>query len=171
MEARARRLDRLREIEVWIARVRLGAVAFVIVEVGLLSKDYPRGYETIAWLLTGVFGVGAVVLFWASKRMNVRAVGAAAMVFDTCVIAALATLYSYEYGVPTRWALMFVVVEAALRYGLLGATFLPIALFPYLVFNEWWRVHHFNDGPGFIWDRVTFPFGVFLLTGLIVAGS
>jgi signal transduction histidine kinase len=168
MEARARRLDRLREIEVWIARVRLGAVAFVIVEVGLLSKDYPRAYETIAWLLTGVFGVGAVVLFWASKRMNVRAVGAAAMVFDTCVIAALATLYSYEYGVPTRWALMFVVVEAALRYGLLGATFLPIALFPYLVFNEWWRVHHFNDGPGFIWDRVTFPFGVFLLTGLIV---
>jgi signal transduction histidine kinase len=167
MPARARRLDRLREIEIWIARVRLGAVVFAAMEVGLLSTDYPRGYETIAWLITAVFGVGAVVLFLASRRMNVHAVGAVALVFDTCVIAGYATLFTYEYGVPVRWALMFVVVEAALRYGLLGATALPVALFPFLAFAEWWRAHHFG-GPGFIWDRVTFPFGVFLLTGLIV---
>jgi signal transduction histidine kinase len=159
---------RLREIEVWIAHVRLGAVAFAAVEVGLLSKGYPPGYETLAWVITAVFGVGAVAVFLASRRLNVHAVGASALVFDTCVIAAYATLYSYEYGVPTRWALMFVVVEAALRYGLLGATALPIVLLPYLVFAEWWRVHHFDEGPGFIWDRVTFPFGVFLITGLIV---
>jgi signal transduction histidine kinase len=29
-------------------------------------------------------------------------------------------------------------------------------------------VHHFHETPGFIWDRVTFPFGVFLITGAIV---
>lgn len=34
MPASARRLVRLREIEVWIARVRLGAVGFAAVEVG-----------------------------------------------------------------------------------------------------------------------------------------
>ena len=84
------------------------------------------------------------------------------------MIAAFATLYSYEYGSPTRWALMFVVVEGALRYGVLGAAGVSLALAPYLVFVEWWRSHEFNNGPGFLIDRVTFPFGVFLITGLIV---
>jgi signal transduction histidine kinase len=83
------------------------------------------------------------------------------------VIAAFALLYSYEYGSPTRWALIFVVVEGALRYGLVGATGVSLALFPFLVLAEWWRSNHFS-GPGFVLDRVTFPFGVFLVTGLIV---
>jgi signal transduction histidine kinase len=168
MPTEAPRLSRLREIEIWIARVRLGAVVFGVVEVGLISTGYPAGYETFAWIIMAVFAVGAIALFWASKRATVVAVGVAALVFDTVVIAAFATLYSFEYGSPTRWALMFVVVEAALRYGLMGAVALPVALFPFLVFAEWWRVHHFATGPGFIWDRVTFPFGVFLITGLIV---
>jgi hypothetical protein len=168
MPAKSERLARLREVEVWIARVRLGAVVFGIVEVGLISTGYPSGYEAYAWMVTGVFGAGAVLLFVASKRIDPRVVGFVALVFDACVIGAYATLYSYEYGSPTRWALMFVVVEAALRYGLVGAVALPIVLLPYLIFAEWWRVHHFHDGPGFIWDRVTFPFGVFLITGAIV---
>ena len=115
MPADSPRLARLREIEVWIARVRLGAVVFAIVEVGLLSKDYPRGYEGYAWITTAVFGVGALLLFVASRRDDPRVVGLVALVFDTCVIAAYATLYSFEYGSPTRWALIFVVTEAALR--------------------------------------------------------
>ena len=95
------------------------------------------------------------------------AVGLAALIFDASAIAAFALIYSYEYGSPTRWALIFVVVEGALRYGLIGATAVSIALFPFLVLAEWWRSNHFG-GPGFLWDRVTFPFGVFLVTGLIV---
>jgi signal transduction histidine kinase len=168
MPAKSARLARLREVEVWIARVRLGAVVFGIVEVALISTGYPSGYEAYAWMVTGVFGAGAVLLFVASKRIDPRVVGFVALVFDAAVIGAYATLYSYEYGSPTRWALMFVVVEAALRYGLVGAVALPIVLLPYLIFAEWWRVHHFHNGPGFIWDRVTFPFGVFLITGAIV---
>jgi signal transduction histidine kinase len=168
MPADSPRLARLREIEGWIARVRLGAVVFAIVEVGLLSEDYPPGYEGYAWIATGVFAVGAVLLLFASKRSDPRFVGPVALGFDACVIATFATIYSFEYGSPTRWALMFVVTEAALRYGLLGAVVLPLLLLPYLVFAEWWRVHHFHDGPGFILDRVTFPFGVFLITGAIV---
>jgi signal transduction histidine kinase len=162
------RVAHLREIEVWIARVRLGAVVFAVLEVGLLSNGYPPGYEGYAWLTTAVFGVGSLLVFVASRRADPRVVGLVALVFDACVIAAFATIYSFEYGSPTRWALIFVVTEAALRYGLFGALLLPVALFPFLVFAEWWRVHHFHDGPGFIWDRVTFPFGVFLITGAIV---
>jgi signal transduction histidine kinase len=168
MPAESARRARLREIELWIARVRLGAVVFAVLEVGILSENYPPGYEDYAWIVTAVFAIGAVLLFAASRRGDPRVVGAVALLFDACVIATFATIYSFEYGSPTRWALMFVVTEAALRYGLLGALVLPLLLFPYLVFAEWWRVHHFRGGPGFIWDRVTFPFGVFLITGAIV---
>src|SRR5205814_4681964 len=168
MAAEATRLEGLREVELWIARIRLAAVLFGVVEVGLLSSGYPRGYEAYAWFTTAAFGVGATLIFAASRRFDPRGVGLVALVFDACVIAAYATIYSYEYGSPTRWALIFVVVEAALRYGVLGAFVLPVALLPFLVFAEWWREHHFHDGPGFLWDRVTFPFGVFLITGTIV---
>src|SRR5207302_3949806 len=129
---------------------------------------YPSGYEAYAWITTAAFGVGAMLLFAASRRFDPHVVGVLALVFDAGVIGAYALIYSYEYGSPTRWAMIFVVVEAALRYGLLGAVVVPVALFPFLVFAEWWRAHHFHSGPGFIWDRVTFPFGVFLITGTIV---
>jgi signal transduction histidine kinase len=167
MPAEAGSLARARAIEVWIARVRLFAVLFAVVEVGLLTATYPDGYELLAWIATAVFGAGAIVLFFVSQRAFVPAVGFAALIFDASVIAAFALLYSYEYGSPTRWALIFVVVEGALRYGLVGATGVSVALFPFLVLAEWWRSNHFG-GPGFVWDRVTFPFGVFLVTGLIV---
>jgi signal transduction histidine kinase len=162
-----RKRDRARAIESWIARVRLAAVVFAVLEVGLFSEHYPAGYELLAWIATGVFALGAVGFFVVSKNAYVPAVGVVALVFDTCVVAAYATLYSYEYGSPTRWALMFVVVEGALRYGLLGATAVSLAVLPFLVFVEWWRVHEFG-GPGFVVDRVSFPFGILLFTGLIV---
>ncbi|HEY3184280.1 MAG TPA: ATP-binding protein, partial [Gaiellaceae bacterium] len=76
-------------------------------------------------------------------------------------------LYSYEYGSPTRWALVFPVVEGALRFGLAGGILLPLALFPAFAFLEWWRADRFGP-PGYVWDRVTFPTGVVLLVGAIV---
>ncbi len=166
MSAEPRSLARAREIEVWIARVRLLAVLFAVLEVGLLTATYPDGYEPVAWIATGVFAAGAVVFFFVSKRAFVPVVGLAALIFDASVIAAFVLLYSYEYGSPTRWALIFVVVEGALRYGLVGAAAISAGLFPFLVLAEWWRSNHFG-GPSFVWDRVAFPFGVFLVTGLI----
>ena len=148
MPTESARLARLRGAEIWIARVRLGAVVFGVLEVGLLSTGYPSGYETYAWLVTGVFGVGAILLFAASKGVDPRVVGLVGLLFDTAAIAGYATLYSYEYGSPTRWALIFVVVEAALRYGLLGALALPVVLLPYLVFAEWWRCTTSTPGRG-----------------------
>src|SRR3954471_8712505 len=161
------RFARWREIEVWIARVRLAAVAFSVVEVGILTETYPPHYERYAWITVAAFAAGAALLYAASKRVDPRVVGPVALLFDATIIGTFGILYSFEYGSPTRWALMFVVVEAALRYGLIGSLAVPLLLFPYLVFAEWWRAHHFG-GPSFIWDRVTFPFGVFLVTGVIV---
>ena len=160
---------RLLDVERWIAWVRLGAVVFAVAEVGLFTESFPEGYERMAWLLTAAFGVGAVVLFLASdpERGPSRVFGALALAFDTAVVCGYALLFSYEYGSPTRWALIFPVVEAALRYGIRGGVILPILLLPELVFLEWWRADRFGP-PDFVLDHVTFPFGLLLVTGLIV---
>src|SRR5439155_12127888 len=164
----ASRRERLRQAEQWIASVRLGAVLFAVLAVGVFSTNYPRGYERLAWITTGVFAAGAVVLFVLSRSTpRVIAIGLTALVFDTAAVAAYAMIYSYEYGSPTRWALIFPVVEGALRYGLVGGAGVAIALIPFFVFAEWWRAHRFGP-PGFVSDRVSFPAGVLLLTGLIV---
>jgi signal transduction histidine kinase len=155
--------------ERWLASVRLGAVVFAVAEVGLFTQFYPPGYQLWAWVLTAVFAVGAALLFLGSKNERVvlsTAFGWFSLVFDTAVIGGFALLYSYEYGSPTRYALIFAVVEAALRFGLRGGVLLPIAVLPYLAFVEWWRAEHFG-APGFLLDRVTFPAGILLLTGLI----
>jgi signal transduction histidine kinase len=162
-------IDR-RVVERWIAWVRVGGVLFAIVEVGALSPGRPSGYEAPQWALTGAFAVGALVLLYAAQNAGdarLEAVGFAALLLDTAVIAAYAFMYAYEYGNQTRWALILVVVEGALRFGLAGGVVVPIALIPYFAINEWWRAREWGP-PGFITDRVTFPAGITLLTGLIV---
>ena len=161
--------ERLLDVERWIAWVRLAAVLFAALEVGVFTERFPSGYERLAWALTAVFALGAVLLFVASRpgRRASPLLGAVALAFDTAVISGFALLFSYEYGSPTRWALIFPVVEAALRFGLRGGVIVPLFLLPTLAFLEWWRADRFGP-PGFSWDRVTFPFGILLLTGLIV---
>jgi hypothetical protein len=65
-------IDRLRETERWIAWVRLAAVPFAIVEVGLLSTDYPPGYEGWAWATTGLLAVAGVGFFYSVARRTSR---------------------------------------------------------------------------------------------------
>ncbi|HYZ76852.1 MAG TPA: HAMP domain-containing sensor histidine kinase [Gaiellaceae bacterium] len=170
MPTREHRLARLVEVERWIAWVRLGGLAFGILEVGAFSVDYPAGYEPWAWGLTGLFAIGAAVLFVLARRGDPRraqALSVAALAFDTAVVCAYAVVFAYEYGNPTRWTLIVVVVEAGFRYGLLGGLGLPILLVPFFVFVEWWRAYKFGS-PGFELDRVTFPVGVLAITGTIV---
>jgi hypothetical protein len=78
------------ELELWIACVRLLAVAFSIVEVGVIRHGYPAGYKAAAWAVTALFALGAVLLFVATKRAYVPVVGRAALVFDTALFAAYA---------------------------------------------------------------------------------
>ena len=59
--------ERLLDVERWISWVRLAAVFFAAVEVGIFTERFPSGYERLAWALTGVFALGAVLLFVASR--------------------------------------------------------------------------------------------------------
>jgi signal transduction histidine kinase len=163
------RLERLSETEIWVAWVRLAGLAFALLEVGLLSPHAPPGYETAAWATTGIFGAGTLVLFPLARVRGraIVAVGVGALSFDTLVLCTFATIYSYEWGSPTRWVLFLAVVEAALRFGLAGGAGLAIVLVPFFWFVEWWRARHFGP-PGFLDDRVSFPAGMHLLAGLVV---
>lgn len=170
MRADASRLERLRESEVWIAWIRLGGVVFAALEVGVFTESYPPGYATAAWATTGVFAAGSIAIFLLATRRRAEwtlPLGLAAQLFDMTVISAYAIVYSYEYGSPTRWALMFTVVEGAVRYGLAGGIGGPVALLPVFALAEWWRSSRFGP-PGFLADRISFPFGIHLLTGMIV---
>jgi signal transduction histidine kinase len=156
--------------ERWLARVRLFGVAFALLELTAFSSPYPPGYETSAWAVTGVFAGGALVYLWLAYRGPrewLRVVGLSALLFDSVVVGAYGIVFAYEYGNQTRWAMILPVAEAALRYGLVGGVALPLGLIAYFALNEWWRAHYFGP-PGFISDRVSFPSGVHLITGLIV---
>jgi signal transduction histidine kinase len=159
-----------RSVERWIASVRLAAVVFAVAEVGLLSSGFPPNYGAAAWLITLVFALGSPAFFVLAGRCDdatLPLVGAAALIFDTLIVWSYGIVFSFEYGNQTRWATIFVLVEAALRYGLVGAIGLSLLASAYFWFNEWWRAHYLGP-PGFRADRVAFPSGVMLLTGLIV---
>jgi signal transduction histidine kinase len=164
------RAARLVEIERWVAWVRVGGLVFAIFEVGIFTTTYAPRYEAAAWATTGFFALGTLLLFALARRGNPRlahVVSASALLFDTAIVGAYAAIFAYEYGSPSRWTMIIVVVEAGLRYGLLGGIGLPVLLIPFFVFIEWWRHRQFG-GPGFLTDRVTFPAGIHLLTGAIV---
>jgi signal transduction histidine kinase len=165
-------LARRWELERWISIIRLIAVPWALIEVGLLTDFASGGYETAAWVVTGCLAVGAIVFFLVARRgVSPRyqpGVCLAGLAFDTAVIWAYALVFTFESGAPTIRALLFFpVLEAALRYGLLGGLILPVVQVPMLVAIEWWRSDHFGP-PGFRLDYVTVPFGLQLAVGAIV---
>src|SRR5581483_878432 len=60
-------LGNMRSLEWWIARIRLLAIPFAILQVSL-TEHYPSGDQTIAWVLTAALAFGAVGLFVAVRR-------------------------------------------------------------------------------------------------------
>jgi signal transduction histidine kinase len=165
------RLERLRQVEVWIAWVRILAVVWAVVEVAWISGDYPAGYHAWAWAATGALAVAAGLIMLLARRLRslggLRALGGAALAFDVLIVYAYIFIYSYELGTPT-WGLVYlVVVEAALRFGLVGGVALPLATAPLLVTAEWWRADRFSPPP-FDLRHISLPLGVQLIIGLIV---
>jgi signal transduction histidine kinase len=164
-------LERLRQVERWIAWVRLLAVPFAIVEVGVVSSGYPPGYERLAWITTAVLGAGAIGLWVLARRdFEARAqklLGFAALGFDAGVVAAYVLIYyAYEPDTPVRQIMILPVAEAAVRYGILGGILIPFALAPFLAWAEVLRADRYNRD--FSADAVSLPLGVEILTGLIV---
>jgi signal transduction histidine kinase len=157
-------------IERWIAWVRLAGAVFALAEVAFFSPHPRSEYRPAEWSLGGAFLAGALVvlvLAHVADESWLTPLGLSALLFDFAAVGAYGIVYAYEYGNQTRWALILVLVEAALRYAFVGAVAMAAAIIPYYALNEWWRAHAFG-GPGFIADRVTFPSGVTLLLGLTV---
>jgi K+-sensing histidine kinase KdpD len=166
-----RDLERLRQTERWIALVRVIAVPFAAVEVGVLSTGYPPRYETYAWIITGILAGGAAVLWLLARRdlapAAQRALSFSALAFDAGVVAAYVVLYySYELNTPVRQVLFLPVAEAAVRFGVAGGVLLPLLLAPFLAWGEHLRADRYQQD--FNADAVTLPLGIQILVGLIV---
>ena len=162
---------RRRRIDVWIAWIRLLAIVWAVLEVGVVTHDYPKGHLAAAWVVTGVLAVGAVALLalarreWTPRGRGV--LGLAALVFDAAVIYAYVFVYAFEPGTPAWSLVVLAVIEAAVRYGLVGGVALPLATLPVLVLAEVWRGDRFAP-PSFEPRYITIPFGIQLIAGLIV---
>jgi hypothetical protein len=171
MKERRSTVNERREIERWIALVRLGGFAFAFLQVVLLPDDFPnRRYELAAWVATAVLGVGAVFFFWLSRRplsgRALRAVGFSALLFDTAIVSAIVLAYSFELGTPVLQALIIPLAEAALRYGLRGGIVLPFVLAPVYAAFEW--LSSGQHDYAYDVDHITFSVGVSLIAGLFI---
>ena len=164
-------LQRRWQLERWISWVRVAAVPWAALGVGLISRDYPDGYELAGWISTAVLAVGAAGFFVLDRRelspLGQKAVCVGALAFDALVVWAYAFVFSFESGTPIRQLLFFPVIEAALRFGLVGGIVLPLLQLPVLVGTEAWRADRFEP-PGFTTDHITIPLGLQFLMGLVV---
>ncbi len=154
-----------------MAWVRLLAVPFALVEVGLLKEDYPPGYERWAWVITAALAAGALTLLLAAYRVRSRPtwrrIGLAALLFDTAIAYGYIFAFTFEPGTPIRQLVFIPLIEAALRYGLLGGIAMSGFSAATLALAEWWREDRFPPQQ-FEIDRVTFPVGIQLILGVIV---
>jgi signal transduction histidine kinase len=164
------RVQRSRELERWVAWIRVGAVAFAVVQVAI-GGGYPSGYRFWAWLTTVLFTVGTLVLFWLARRSwsdrAQIALGMTALAFDFAVVAAFVLIYSFEQTGPIRQLVYLPLIEAAVRFGIPGAILLTAASVPLVAGFEWLRETHYNAA-SYRYDYVTLQIGVELLMGLIV---
>jgi signal transduction histidine kinase len=154
-----------------MAWVRLLAVPFAVLEVGLLKDDYPPGYERWAWALTAILAAAAGVLLWLAyhvpSRRAWRRIGFGALVLDTVVVYGYVLVYTFEPGTPIRQLVFIPLIEAALRYGIVGAFAMSAVSACLLAFTEWWREDRFPPQE-FDVDRIVLPVGVQLILGLVV---
>jgi hypothetical protein len=161
-------MERLRQAELWTARLRIAAVVLGAVEVGLLDHPYPRHYETAAWAVTFFFALGAFFLLVGCStirtRRGLKRLGVAALAFDTAVAYAYMTVFAFEPGVVS-WGLVYLpVIEAAVRYGLAGGLVTSALSVPLLAAVEWWRSSRFLPG-GFDGDLLLLPAALAFFTG------
>ena len=161
---------RARELERWIAWIRLAAVPLAILQVAI-GADPPAGYEPWAWVTTGLFAAGTLVLFWLSRRAwssrSQLVVAVTALAFDFATVSAYVLIYSFERSGPVRQLLLLPLIEAAVRFGIPGAIVLTAASVPVIAVFERLRETRF-DASRYRYDYVTLQIGIELLMGMIV---
>jgi signal transduction histidine kinase len=164
-------LQRQRELERWIAWIRLAAVVFAAVQVAI-GSDYPPGYEAWAWTATALLAVGSVVLFVLARRewepRGQKVLGLSAVAFDFAAVSAFVLIYSFERAGPVRELLFLPLIEGAVRYGIPGAFVLTALSAPVIAASESIRENRFSIHR-YRYDYVTLQIGIELLMGLIVA--
>ncbi len=136
-----------------------------------MAADYPGDRELWAWLATGALAVGALTLFAVSRREltkpSLQRIGLTALAFDFAVVSTYTLIFSFEDASPVRQLMYLPLVEAALRYGIVGAMAVVVASAPVMAVFEWLRERRFEPRMYRI-DYVTLQLGVEVLIGLIV---
>ncbi len=162
-------LTLLRQTERWIAYVRAAAVVCAVVQV-LVVNNYPPGYERKAWIVTIGFAIGAALLLARSRidlpRPRQVALSVTSLVFDIAIVSAYLLVYNFERASPIRQLFYLVVIEGAIRFGIVGGVLVSLASAPVLVVYEHLRVGHFNGN--FRIDYVTLQLGGQMIVGVIV---
>jgi len=163
-------LERLRDAERWIAWVRLGAVPFAIFQVAIATHS-PGNRQVWAWIATAVLTVGAIAIWALSRRewpkRTLQRIGLAALCFDFAIVSVFTLIYSFEQASPIRQLMYLPLVEAALRYGILGALAVTAASAPVMIAFERLREQRVTPRE-FRVDYVTLQLGLEVLIGLIV---
>jgi signal transduction histidine kinase len=156
--------------ERWMARVRVLAVPFAVFQVAI-GRHYPPHYETWAWVTTGVFALGTLVLLRLAhshlSRRDQLVLGSAALAFDFAVASSFILLFSFEQGSNIRDIVFLPLVEAALRFGIPGAVGLTLASAPVMAIFEWLRERRVAPRSYHL-NYVTLELGIEMLLGLIV---
>jgi signal transduction histidine kinase len=153
--------------EIWMGWVRLLAVPFAALEIGLVNV--PEGNEYWGWALTAFFAVGALVLLrlaYRASRAAWRKLGFVALGFDTVVAYGYLFVYAFQPG-AIRQVLFIPLVEAAIRYGVVGGVAMSAFSACAVTIHELWRRWAYEDVE-FDFDNVVFPVGVQLIVGLVV---
>ncbi len=162
-------LTLLRQTERWIAYVRAAAVVCAVVQV-LVVNNYPPGYERKAWIVTIGFAIGAALLLARSRidlpRPRQVALSVTSLVFDIAIVSAYLLVFNFERASPIRQLFYLVVIEGAIRFGIVGGVLVSLASAPVLVVYEHLRVGHFNGN--FRIDYVTLQLGGEVIVGVIV---
>jgi hypothetical protein len=164
------KLKRHRDVERWIGWIRLGGVPFAIFQVAI-GSGYPPNHRFWAWVTTACFAVGAIALFWLSRRDWPRPaqqrLGLGALIFDFAVVSAYVLIFSFEQASPIRQIMFLPLIEAALRYGIRGALVLTAASAPVMATFEWLRERR-SEPHGYHLDYVTLQLGIEVLLGISV---
>lgn len=130
---------------------------------------YPPGVEFGSYLLMGVLGIGAVVVFVADRldRSRRRAVLIAllGLVLDVAVAGAFVWLNAFDPG-AALWAILFIVpLEGAALFGLPGAVLTWVAVAGVYTARDAFAIEAY--GGSFSVNSVAFRMGVGLLIALV----